>query len=181
MSLRPDLPITYASLPGGWETGVHSLQAMAVTGGHLFKSLPLLPLPLTYHLLLHARELEITQTPSLDLSGSRQPRAQERHFLSYPHLSQVFSTFLQAFLGWIISNFPLVSDQWDLSAQAPAWEPGKLFHLPHSSHRTVSSIHRVIDYCLFPPLERKIPRLRERILTVLFTLYPWHLAWDLTE
>ena len=49
---------------------MHSLQAMAVTGGHLFKSLPLLPLPLTYHLLLHARELEITQTPSLDLSGS---------------------------------------------------------------------------------------------------------------
>lgn len=99
---------------------MRSLKVMAITGGHLFKSLPLLLLPLRYHLLLHARELEITQTPSLDLSGCCQPRARERHFLSYPHLSQVFSTFLQAFLGWIISNFPLVSEQWDLSAQAPA-------------------------------------------------------------
>ena len=42
-------------------------------------------------------------------------------------------------------------------------------------------IHTVIDYCLFPLLERKILRLREGILTVLFTLYPQHLAWDLTE
>ena len=168
--MRPDLPGTYASLPGGWETRGRSLKAVAVTGGHLLKSMPLLPLPLTYHLLLHARQLEMTQTPSLDLSECCQPRAWERHFLSYSHLSQVSSTFLQAFLGWIISSFPLVSDWRDLSARAPAWEPGKLFHLPHSSHRTVTSIHTVIDYCLFPPLEHKILRLRERILTFVHTV-----------
>lgn len=181
MSVRPDLPGTYASLPGGWEARGRSLKAVAVTGGHPPKSMALLLLPLMCHLLLHARELDMTQTPSLDLSECCQPRAWERHFLSYPHFSQVSSTFLQAFLGWIISSFPLVSVRRDLSARAPAWEPGKLFHLPHSSHRTVTPIHTVIDYCLFPLLERKILRLRKGILTVLFTLYPQHLAWDLTE
>lgn len=141
--------------------------------GGISQAYVLLHVPLPYHLLRHPGVQDTTQTPP--------------GFLCV----LLAKAFLELPASPTRSLGPFSRVSWDGAAAPPHWflihgtsrprPQGSSFTWAHSSRGIAPSSHSFLDYCLLPPLEYKLLRLRGWILTLMPTLYPQHRAWGLTE